>query len=70
LEGDIAEAFFQGVLAQANVGAAEATLEMVTTLESQARQRMLGADKGYDTTTFVTGARRRRDGLAIRAWGF
>lgn len=35
----------------------EAALEMVTTLESQALRRTLGADKGYDTAEFVAGLR-------------
>jgi len=35
----------------------EAALEMLTMLESQRRHRTVGADKGYDTEPFVTGAR-------------
>lgn len=35
----------------------EAALEMLTILESQRRHRTLGADKGYDSEPFVTGAR-------------
>ena len=35
----------------------DAGVEMLTTLEPWARRRTLGADKGYDTTDFVTGVR-------------
>jgi len=35
----------------------DAAVEMLTTLEPRARRRTLGADKGYDTTEFVTGVR-------------
>jgi len=35
----------------------DAAVEMLTTLEPRARRRTLGADKGYDTPAFVTGAR-------------
>lgn len=35
----------------------DAALEMLTTLESQGRQRTVGADQGYDTEAFVAGAR-------------
>lgn len=35
----------------------EAALEMLTTLEARQPHRTIGADKGYDTAGFVTGAR-------------
>lgn len=35
----------------------EAAVEMLTTLEPRARRRTLGADKGYDATEFIAGAR-------------
>jgi len=35
----------------------DAAVEMLTTLDPRARRRTLGADKGYDTPTFVEGTR-------------
>lgn len=48
-------------------GERDAAVEMLTTLEPRARRRTLGADKGYDTPTFVAGLRRRRPRLPHHA---
>ena len=48
---------FSTHLPRTNRPRVKAALEMVTELASQRRHRTLGADRGYDTTAFVAGAR-------------